>query len=106
LPCKEIVDPVRESSFLKRPSPLGGLEKSLTVLGIVQDYLRRRSARFNLGAHLLDLLCLLFELRSDRCFKFAAVSFSLNTKGKKSRDEAAHPPSPRLRRGRQSRGCG
>jgi hypothetical protein len=28
-------------------------------------------ARFNLGAHLLDLLCLLFELRSDRCFKFA-----------------------------------
>jgi hypothetical protein len=33
--------------------------------------LRRRSARFNLGAHLLDLLCLLFELRSDRCFKFA-----------------------------------
>jgi hypothetical protein len=64
---------VSESSFFKRPTPLVGLETALTVLGIVQDYLRRRSARFNLGAHLLDLLCLLFELRSDRCFKFAAA---------------------------------
>ena len=31
------------------------------TLGII-DYLRRRVARFKLGAHLLDLRCLLFKL--------------------------------------------
>jgi len=41
------------------------------ALGIV-DHLRRRFARFELCAHLLDLLGLLFETRNDSLYPFLA----------------------------------
>ena len=36
----------------------------------IRDYFRRWLARFKLGAHLLDLSCLLFELRSENLHLF------------------------------------
>ena len=46
------------------------------ALGIVDD-LRRRFARFKLGAHLLDLRCLLFH-RCSESFNFLAVAAASN----------------------------
>ena len=36
----------------------------------IRDYFRRRLTRFKLGAHFLDLRCLLFELRSENLHLF------------------------------------
>ena len=36
----------------------------------IRDYFRRWLARFKLGAHFLDLSCLLFELRSENLHLF------------------------------------
>ena len=36
----------------------------------IRDYFRRWPARFKLGAHFLDLSCLLFELRSENLHLF------------------------------------
>jgi hypothetical protein len=44
------------------------------VLLIIVDDLRGRFARFKLGAHLLDLRCLLFELRSKHLNSFLLLS--------------------------------
>ena len=40
----------------------------------IRDYFRRWPARFELGAHFLDLSCLLFELRSENLHPFLLLS--------------------------------
>ena len=42
---------------------------------LIADHLRRRFARFNLCAHLLDLRCLLFQLRREHVNLFCCSSF-------------------------------
>src|SRR6476646_7780334 len=47
---------------MRAPSECGRLS--------IRDYFRRWLARFKLGAHFLDLSCLLFELRSENLHLF------------------------------------
>ncbi len=44
-----------------------------SALRFVRDYLRRRFAHFNLGAHFLDLRALLSELRRQNVHPFVLL---------------------------------
>jgi hypothetical protein len=65
----QIVRPL-ESIAETQPKLQPAFLRLSAALLIVADHLRRRFARFNLGAHFLDLRCLLVETRSklrNRC---------------------------------------
>jgi hypothetical protein len=52
---ERLTNSIRLGALHTRPMYFG-------VLRFVRDHLRRRLVHFELGAHLLDLRCLLFEL--------------------------------------------
>ena len=51
--------------LVRRLADLFHYADSLSFLSGIADYLRRRFARFKLGAHFLDVRCLLFKARRD-----------------------------------------
>ena len=59
--------------------------KCRCCLGIV-DHLRRRFARFKLCAHLLDLCCLLFELRRENVNMFLRLRVAIRGRRQTNKD--------------------